>query len=133
MITCAIANGGVLQYPYCVSRIENYSGNIVKNCVNKKSARLMSENESAFLSDLMTGVVENGTASKLNGLSYTAAGKTGSAEYNAEKGDSHAWFTGFAPVDAPQVCVTVIVEGAGSGGDYAVPIAKRIFDEYFSK
>ena len=29
--------------------------------------------------------------------------------------------------------VTIIVEGAGSGGDYAVPIARRIFDAYFSE
>lgn len=133
MITCAIANKGTLKYPYLISRIENYSGNLVKNCVINKSANLMTEEEAAFLTDLMQGVVEEGTAKKLNGLSYTAAGKTGSAEYNAEKSDSHAWFTGFAPVENPEICVTIIVEGAGSGGDYAVPIAKRIFDEYFSK
>lgn len=133
MITCAIANKGLLKYPYLISRIQNYSGNLVKNCVVNKSAKLMTEEEAAFLTDLMQGVVEEGTAKKLNGLSYTAAGKTGSAEYNAEKSDSHAWFTGFAPVENPEICVTIIVEGAGSGGDYAVPIAKRIFDEYFSK
>lgn len=133
MITCAIANKGTLKYPYLVSRIENYSGNLVKNYVTSKSAKLMTEEEASFLTELMQGVVEEGTAKKLNGLSYTAAGKTGSAEYNAEKSDSHAWFTGFAPVENPKICVTIIVEGAGSGGDYAVPIAKRIFDEYFSK
>lgn len=133
LITCAIAGGGQLKYPYFVSRIENYSGSVIKNCAPGKEKRLMTEEEAAFLTDLMTGVVENGTASRLKGLSYTAAGKTGSAEYSAEKSDSHAWFTGFAPVENPEVCVTVIVEGAGSGGDYAVPIAKRIFDEYFSE
>ena len=85
------------------------------------------------MQQLMTAVVEEGTATKLSGLSYTAAGKTGSAEYNNVKGDSHAWFTGFAPADNPEVCVTIIVEGAGSGGDYAVPIAKRIFNAYFSQ
>ena len=79
----------------------------------------------------MTAVVEEGTAKKLSGLSYTAAGKTGSAEYGSVKGESHAWFTGFAPAENPEVCVTIIVEGAGSGGDYAVPIARRIFDAYF--
>ena len=82
--------------------------------------------------ELMTAVVEGGTAKKLSGLSYTAAGKTGSAEYN-DQGDSHAWFTGFAPAQDPEICVTIIVEGAGSGGDYAVPIARRIFDAYFSR
>ena len=79
----------------------------------------------------MTNVVTQGTASRLDGLSYTAAGKTGSAEYGTVKGDSHAWFTGFAPADSPEICVTIIIEGAGAGGDYAVPIAKRIFDAYF--
>ena len=79
----------------------------------------------------MTSVVEEGTAAKLSGLDYTAAGKTGSAEYNNVKGDSHAWFTGYAPTENPEVCVTIIVEGAGSGGDYAVPMARRIFDAYF--
>ena len=74
---------------------------------------------------------ESGTASKLKGLSYTAAGKTGSAEFSGNKSDSHAWFTGFAPAEDPQICVTIIVESAGSGGDYAVPIARRIFDTYF--
>lgn len=92
---------------------------------------MMTEEEAAFMKELMTGVVTSGTASKLKGLSYTAAGKTGSAEFSENKSDSHAWFTGFAPAEDPQICVTVIVESAGSGGDYAVPIAKRVFDKYF--
>ena len=58
--------------------------------------------------------------------------RSGSAEYN-DQGDSHAWFTGYAPAEEPEVCVTIIVEGAGSGGDYAVPIARRIFDAYFNE
>lgn len=131
MITCAIANDGMLMKPYFVDRVENDAGNVVKSFKPAAYGRLMSEEEAAVLTRLMTEVVENGTASKLSGLSYTAAGKTGSAEYNNIKGDSHAWFTGFAPAQDPEVCVTIIVEGAGSGGDYAVPIAKRIFDAYF--
>ena len=91
----------------------------------------MSEEEAAALNGLMQEVIKSGTGTKLSGLSYTAAGKTGSAEYNSVKTDSHAWFTGFAPAENPEVCVTIIIEGAGSGGDYAVPIAKRIFNEYF--
>ena len=79
----------------------------------------------------MHSVVEEGTASRLKGLSYTAAGKTGSAEYSEVKEESHAWFTGFAPAQEPEISVTVIIEGAGSGGEYAVPVAKRIFDAYF--
>lgn len=132
MITSAIANEGVAMKPYVMDRIENYNGGTVKKFEPEKYAALMTPEEAAFLSGLMEGVVENGTATKLRGLSYTAAGKTGSAEFSENKSDSHAWFTGFAPVDDPQVCVTIIVEGAGSGGEYAVPIAKRVFDAYFS-
>lgn len=131
MITAAIANDGVLMTPYLIDRIENYNGTTVKQYTQESYGVLMTEDEADFLTGLMTDVVESGTATKLKGLSYTAAGKTGSAEFSAEKTDSHAWFTGFAPVDDPQVCVTIIVEGAGSGGEYAVPIAKRIFDSYF--
>lgn len=131
MITCGIANGGTVKEPYLIDRIENYSGNVVKKYDSENFRTIMTEDEAAFLKKMMTGVVENGTATKLKGQSYTAAGKTGSAEYNAVKTDSHAWFTGFAPVDNPKICVTIIVEGAGSGGEYAVPMAKRIFDTYF--
>jgi len=131
MITCAIANDGVLMKPYVIDHVENDEGSIVKSFKASSYGRLITEDESAVLRELMTAVVEDGTATKLDGLSYTAAGKTGSAEYNNVKGDSHAWFTGFAPAENPEVAVTIIVEGAGSGGDYAVPIARRIFDAYF--
>lgn len=131
MITCAIANNGVLMKPYLVDCVKNNDGNIIKQFNPDTYRRLMSADEAAVLNELMQEVVISGTGTKLAGLPYTAAGKTGSAEYNSVKTDSHAWFTGFAPAENPEVCVTIIIEGAGSGGDYAVPIAKRIFNEYF--
>lgn len=131
MITNAIANDGVLMKPYLVDHVENFEGSIIKQFSPDTYKKMLSQEESDILTGLMQEVVNSGTGTKLSGLSYTAAGKTGSAEYNAVKTDSHAWFTGFAPVENPQVSVTIIIEGAGSGGDYAVPIAKRIFDAYF--
>lgn len=131
MITCAVANGGILMKPYLVDCVKNAEGSSIRQYSPSTYGRLMSEEEAAALSGLMQEVVKSGTATRLSGLTYTAAGKTGSAEYNNIKGDSHAWFTGFAPAEDPRICVTVIIEGAGSGGDYAVPIAKRIFDEFF--
>lgn len=131
MITCAIANEGVLMEPYVVDRVENSAGNSVKSYAPVSYGQLMEPEEAQILGTLMKDVVEEGTASRLKGLSYTAAGKTGSAEYGTVKGDSHAWFTGYAPAEDPEICVTIIIEGAGAGGDYAVPIAKRIFDAYF--
>lgn len=131
MITCAVANGGTLMEPYVVDRVENSAGSSVKSFSPAAYGKLMEPEEAQILGTLMKDVVEEGTASRLKGLSYTAAGKTGSAEYGTVKGDSHAWFTGYAPAGEPQICVTIIIEGAGAGGDYAVPIAKRIFDAYF--
>lgn len=133
MITAAIANGGVMMNPYVIDRVETANGSIVKSFSPSEYGTVMTAQEAAALTELMVAVVEKGTATRISGLDYTVAGKTGSAEYGDVKGDSHAWFTGFAPAENPQICVTVIVEGAGSGGDYAVPIAKRVFNAYFDK
>ena len=131
MLTCAIANDGMLMKPYLVDHVETHEGNVIKQFEAASYKRMMSEEEAQIMKELMQEVVKSGTGTKLADASYTAAGKTGSAEYNSVKTDSHAWFTGFAPVEDPELCVTVIIEGAGSGGDYAVPIARRIFDAYF--
>lgn len=131
MITCAIANGGVVMKPQLVSKVVNKDGTTVKtfNAVSYK--RLMTAEESDILTDLMEKVVDHGTATKLKGLSYSVAGKTGSAEYDSSKTFSHAWFTGFAPAEDPEIAVTVIMEEAGTGSSYAVPAAKRVMDAYF--
>lgn len=130
MITCAIANDGVLQHPYVAEHVENANGAVIKRFSSPGTTKMMSAQEAEILKGLMRAVVETGTGTKLLDKPYTAAGKTGSAEYNSER-DSHAWFTGFAPVEDPEICVTVIIEGAGSGSDYAVPMARRVFDAYF--
>ena len=134
MLTAAIANQGKMMQPYLMDCVKRADGQIVKQNKPKVGAeQLITGEEAAELTRLMTQVVEEGTATRLSGLDYTVAGKTGSAEYNDVKGESHAWFTGFAPVENPEIAVTIILEGAGSGGDHAVPIAKRIFDCYFAE
>ena len=88
--------------------------------------------EAALLQEYMTEVVQTGTGTKLKGMSYQAAGKTGSAEFSDVKGESHAWFVGYAHrEDKEDIAVAVIVEGAGIGSAYAVPIAKEVFDMYY--
>lgn len=132
LIVSAIANGGVMMKPYVVDCLENYNGAVVKKYLPEISNTIMTPDESQILTSLMTQVVENGTASALKGKSYTAAGKTGSAEFNENK-PAHAWFVGFAPAEKPEIVVSIIVEGVGTGSDYAVPIASKIFDAYFKK
>ncbi len=131
LITCAIANGGVLMKPYEIEKQENYMGTVVKTYSPEKYKTLMSASEAAAETKFMEEVISTGTGKRLNGQSYSVAGKTGSAEFGSVKGQSHAWFTGFSNVEDPDISVTVIIEGAGSGGDYAVPVAKRIFDAYY--
>ncbi len=135
MITCAIANEGVLMRPMLLDHVESDSGNNkVVTFESKKEKQLITKEESELLTELMTEVVKSGTGKRLQNDLYTSAGKTGSAEYsNYNKDYSHAWFTGFAPAEEPQIAVTIIIEGAGSGGEYAVPIAKRMFDVYFTQ
>ena len=132
MITQAIANDGVLMEPYVVDHINSAGGKLIKTYTPKTFGSLISSEESKALQELMIQVVESGTASRLSNYGYTAGGKTGSAEYNSNKSDSHAWFTGFAPAENPEIAFTIIIEGVGSGGDYAVPMIRRILDTYFN-
>ena len=90
----------------------------------------MNSDEAGVISKYMKETVKSGTATALNSDDYEAFGKTGSAEYNSS-GDSHAWFTGYAKSGDKKLVVSIIVEGAGTGSDYAVPIARKLFDAYY--
>lgn len=132
LVTMAIANGGELMVPYIVDSIEDSRGLTIKKYHPESYGELLTDDESMFLKELMRAVVTKGTGSQLGSDIYEAAGKTGSAEYN-NHGDSHGWFTGFAPVDNPEIAITVIVERGGTGSESAVPIAKQLFDLYFEE
>ena len=133
MITAMIANGGEMMKPYVVDRVTTAQGNTVTQYSAVSLGQLISKETAETMTQLMRSVVTSGTGTKLRDASYEAAGKTGSAEFEEGTSNSHAWFTGFAPVSDPQICVTVVIEGAGSGGDYAVPMAKRVFDAWYEE
>lgn len=130
MITAAVANGGTLLQPYVIDHVQDADGNILQQNGTKSIGRVMDETVAANIRQFMTTTVTSGTAILLSNSNYTAAGKTGSAEYD-EENNSHAWFTGFAPAENPEICVTVIIEGAESGGEYAVPVARKVLNAYF--
>lgn len=133
MITSAIANDGILMRPYVVSEIQNADGGTISRTRVREYGRIIEEQYTKSLQKMMRQVVVNGTAKRLiDTKGYSISGKTGSAEYSSNKSLSHAWFTGFAGADDPEIAVTVIVEGGGSGGAVAAPIAKRVFDAYFN-
>lgn len=133
LITSAIANGGTLMEPYLVEKVTNYTGSEIRKNVPKSFKKLMTPDEAAQLKDYMQAVVNEGTASVLSGQSYTAAGKTGTAEYSMVDGEkTHSWFMGFTNVDNPELVISVIIEGYdGDTGAKAVPIAKQILDSYY--
>ena len=131
MITAAIANDGILMCPYEIDKKTNYLGALLESYSPREYGRVMTQEEAAVEREYMSDVVINGTGRGLINDKYTVAGKTGSAEYGTIKGQSHAWFTGFSPAEKPEVVVTVLMEGAGSGSDYAVPVAKQILDAYY--
>ena len=135
LITCAIANDGVLMKPSLLDSVQNYSGSVIKNYHSQEYQRLMTKDEAAELTVLMKAVVDQGTGMALSGAGYTVAGKTGTAEYSTtNKNLSHSWFTGFSNVEDPDLVVSVIVEGNdGNISTNAVAIAKQIFDVYHSR
>jgi penicillin-binding protein 2 len=64
------------------------------------------------------------------------AGKTGTAELgeadeNGLYDRQHAWFTVFAPIDDPEIAISVLVEDGGGGESYAVPVADRVLRAFF--
>lgn len=132
MITAAIANEGNLMKPYFIDYVVNASGETGQKFMPESWGSLMSAEEAKALAGMMELVVTDGTGSALRTEAYRAAGKTGSAEFETGK-ESHAWFTGFAPAENPQIAISVVVEEGGSGGREAAPIARAVFDTYFVK
>ena len=132
MVTAMIANDGEMMVPYMIDHVETVDGEVIKQYGPTSMGQLITEQEAAALQELMSDVVQNGTGTRLVSEGYSAAGKTGSAEFN-DSSDSHAWFTGYTYDTKNPLQITVILEGAGSGGEYAVPMARRILDQYYGK
>jgi len=76
--------------------------------------------------------VTSGSAVSLNELAVPVAGKTGTAQWSTTKAP-HAWFTGFAPYNQPEIVITILIEQGGEGSAAAVPVAKEVLDWWFSK
>ena len=133
LATAAIANGGVMMQPYVIERVVTADGRVIKRYEPKEYGTVMSSEEAQIMTELMMAVVDHGTGKRINDLPFTVAGKTGSAEFSSIKAQSHAWFTGFAPAEDPQIAVTVVMENAGSGGEMAAPVAGKVMQEYLEE
>ncbi|MBR1635171.1 MAG: penicillin-binding protein 2 [Lachnospiraceae bacterium] len=131
MIASAIANDGVLMEPSVIDHTQNDGGTLVRRYHPVRYGELFDESEVGILREMMRYVVTNGTGSKLYTDSYTAYGKTGTAEFSDNKSEAHSWFVGFAEQDEKKIAVAIVLERAGSGSEHAVPLARTMFDTYF--
>ena len=132
-IVSAIANRGFFIKPHFVKKIDN-------DQVNSFERQYTSINEENFdiVIDGMFDVVEKGTAriAKVNNLKI--AGKTGTVEnytiINNQRKQltDHSTFIAFAPIDNPQIAISVFIENGYWGGRWAAPIASLIIEKYIN-
>ena len=132
-VAATVANGGTLMRPTLVQEIKDPDGRTAEELDPEEQSEVMSEESAAQLAEMMTSVVDEGTAAALAGdLGGTSfAGKTGTAEIDIDAGLNQVWFIGFAPVDDPQIAIATTVERCTGcfGGDTAGPIATAVMQD----
>jgi penicillin-binding protein A len=133
LVAAAIANGGVEMRPRLVSEIRDPSGRVIKTYGPQAYSTPLTPENARLLTAMMVSVVQSGTGVNAQIPGVQVAGKTGTAQHG-EGQAPHAWFVAFAPADAPQIAVAVIVLDGGSlgsdatGGQVAAPIAKAVIE-----
>jgi penicillin-binding protein 2 len=129
----SIANGGILYQPQIVDKIIDPEKNLNKDI----SSRIVRKDfiDPAYIKVVQKGMrqaVLTGSAQALADLPVKVAGKTGTAQFGS-KGETHAWFIGYAPYENPEIVLTVLVEAGGEGHRAAVPVAKEVLEWYFNQ
>jgi penicillin-binding protein 2 len=90
----------------------------------------------------MRDTVTIGTAQSANLSFVNTAGKTGTAEYCDDiarplglckpgNWPAHAWFTGYAPYEDPEILVIAFMYNGGEGSRNALPMVVRTLEAYF--
>lgn len=126
----AIASGGTWCKPYLV---KSEKLKVQDGC---KELEIKKENIQIVKEGMEKACETGGTAFpffdfELPDYKHVAC-KTGTAETEGGKdGDTHAWFTIFAPSDNPEIVLTVLVERGGEGSKVAAPIARQLMDYWF--
>ena len=137
LVTCAIANEGVVMKPYLVGSVVNIEGDIIRET---KPSKLYSVSDVLYTDqvvDMMVETVNSGTGSNAGIWGIDVAGKTGTAENEKTvmtANNEHTWFVGFAPAYYPEIAVVVMMEySGGTGGGNCAPIARNIMQKYLNK
>ena len=133
----AIANGGIYYRPMTVKNIQDERGQSIKAFEPKAVRRIISEEVSFKMRQILHGAVENGTGKLARLKGYTSAGKTGTAQKIEASGKySHSKFfssfIGFAPAEDPRIAICVFVDEPRPvyyGGVVAAPAFKEIAEK----
>lgn len=132
----AIANGGKLMEPLLVTRVTDESGTLVQEYVPRVRREVVSPNVARTVAQMLGAVVsEGGTGLEAAIPGFRTAGKTATAQKadprTGKYSQDHyvASFAGFAPLEAPRVVVSVVIDDpmvGHYGGDVAGPVFRRI-------
>lgn len=131
LVASTVANDGVLMRPRLVTGISGRNG--TREVGPETLRRVISEADARAINEAMVQAVEGDigrqftAGAKVRGV--TTAGKSGTAELGGT-GEPHSWFIGFAPAEAPEIAIAVLVEQAGRGGEVAAPIAGDLMTRY---
>jgi cell division protein FtsI/penicillin-binding protein 2 len=126
--------------PRIIDRITNSEGALLLEYPAITKRRVINEYVSEQMADLLRQVVGvTGTAKRAAIKGYSVGGKTGTTQKiinNSYSSKSHvASFSGFLPVEDPQVIITVVVDAPklkgkiGYGGVVAAPVFKNIAED----
>ena len=128
-LVSAVANGGYLVPGRVLAGVEDSRGRPTPLGQTDPPQRVLSLRTALLMQRMMAGVVRYGTG-RVAAVPGGAGGKTGTAQTGQLDAQgrpfSHAWFTGFAPLDGPRYVAVVFVEEGDSGGRVAAPIFRRV-------
>ena len=128
--TSIFANGGYIIKPRVIQAVEG-TGAVDLSSDDKVQIKNFNADDVRIVREGMRQSVLSGSSKHLLDLSVSAAGKTGTAQFGAN-GQTHSWFTGFAPYENPSLVLTVLVEGGGESTSAAVPIANDVLKWWFA-
>ena len=140
-LTATVANNGVPVRPRLVKAVMDRATGRVLELPSVPLSRLSIKPETlAIIQNALAGVVTEGTAKSAHSSLVAIAGKTGTAQAASlrlgteknipKKFRDHAWFISYAPVEAPRIAVTILVEHMGHGGSAAAPLAKQMIEAF---
>jgi len=137
-LVCAmasIANNGIYMKPYVVKYIKDHKNQIIKSFEPQVIDRVISRDTARRVTNILTGVVDRGTATRAQIKGVKVAGKTGTAQKVIDGKYSHdkfyASFMGFAPADAPRLAAIVVFDDPSPsyfGGTVAAPVFKEVIE-----